>query len=194
MPDLIRFIIFGLTAFVIGHTATEKIKNERVASECEDKQKNKYQLRLFKSKELEELPDSVIISHKDIKNPFYISKSDSNDNFVWVRNIGGSPYELPNQLFKGPEDDIYLIGSIGAQFAFNQNYGTGIDQSFTKTAFIVQFDTSGKENWASFIYGLDVYRYYRLEYHNGQVIIEGYFDGFFSKRNVIPNADIYWRR
>lgn len=194
MPDLIKILIFGLSSFIIGHTATEKIKNEQVASISIDSLKNIYRLRLFKEKELEQLNDSLIIENNDFNNPFFISKSDSNENLKWVRNIGGSPFELPSKIINDEENNLYLIGTVGNQFAYNRSNGNGIDQSLNYTAYIVKFNEDGKEEWSSFVYGLDVYRYFHTSFYSNTVIIEGYFNGFYTKRSILPGTNVYWRR
>ncbi len=193
MSDLIKIIVFGLVSFVIGHTATEKLSNEQVASIAIDTADNIYRLQLMKDKELEKLPDSIKITTESFRNPFFISKSDSNDVLQWVRNVGGSPFELPNKIYAGPDNSLYLIGTIGNQFAFNQTNGNGIDQTMSYTAFIVKFNDNGKEEWANFIAGLDVYRYFDFDYINGQPTIQGFFNGFYRQQTIWPNSNIYWR-
>lgn len=187
-------MVFGLVSFIIGHTATEKLSKEQVASLSVDSLNNIYRLQLLKDKELDKLPDSLKFHSDNFRNPFFITKSDSNDVLQWVRNVGGSPFELPNKLFTSPDNDLYLIGTVGNQFAFNQSGGNGIDETMNYTAFMVKFDQHGREEWAAFIGGLDVYRYYSLSFNNNQPVIEGFFNGFLRKQAVWPNANIYWRQ
>ncbi len=186
-------MVFGLVSFIIGHTATEKLANEQVASIAIDTADNIYRLQLIKDKELEKLPDSLILSSQDFRNPFFISKSDSNNVLQWIRNVGGSPFELPNKIFASPDNSLFLIGTVGRQFAFNQSNATGIDNTMSYTAFIVKYNENGKEEWANFIFGLDVYRYFNISYINGQPTIEGFFNGFYRKMTIWPNSNIYWR-
>lgn len=193
MNDLIKIMVFGLVSFIIGHTATEKLSNEQVASYTIDSLKNIYRLQLYKENDLEKLDDSLIVNVDGFRNPFFISKSDSNDNLIWIRNVGGSPFELPNRIFTGPGNTFYLIGTVGNQFAFNQNNGNGFDQTMSYTAFLVKFDSNGKELWANFVPGLDVYRYYKFFHINEQPVIEGFYDGFLYRRTIWSNSNIYWR-
>lgn len=193
MSDLIKIMIFGLVSFIIGHTAHEKLRNEQVASIAIDSVNNIYRLQLIKEKELENLPDSLKLITDGFRNAFFITKSDSNDVLQWVRNVGGSPFELPNKIYTGPKDALYLIGTVGNQFAFNNTGSIGVDQTSASSAFIVKFNSKGKEEWATFIDGLDVYRYFQFDIINGQPTIQGFFNGFFMKQTIWPNSDIYWR-
>ncbi len=194
MPDFIKIMVFAFVSFVVGHTANEKLSNEQIASVSLDSLRNIYRLQLVKEKELNKLPDSVISFDNKIRNPFYISKSDSNDNLIWIINVGGSPFELPNKILNDPENNLYLMGSVGNQFAFNQSNGTGIDQTTKHTSFIVKYNDKGMEEWACFIPGLDLYRYFEINFKNGQIVIAGFFNGFFIQKAIWPNQYIYWRQ
>ena len=186
-------MIFGFVCFVIGHTASEKLSKEQVASISIDSLQNIYRLQLIKDNELKKLPDSIKTTTDGFRNPFFISKSDSNNQLLWIMNVGGSPFELPNKLFNDPENNLYLLGTVGNQFAFNQSGGNGVDQTMSNTAFMVKYNSDGKQEWACFIFGLDLYRYYNLSFLNGQAVIEGYYEGFLMRRAIYPYNSIYWR-
>jgi hypothetical protein len=175
MPDAIRLLIFGLVSFIIGHTFSNKLKDESVASSAFFSDSTIVSLMVIRDRDLDKFPDSVVFRDTRSSAPYYLGKSKKGGGIDWIKSIGGSPFELPDRIIIDGYDNIYLIGVVRNQ------------------AYLVKFSKEGEQIWASFIPGLDIYRYYDVWIEGGRPVVEGYFNGQYYKTAVWNNKYIYWR-
>ena len=175
MPDAIRLLIFGLVSFIIGHTFSNKLKDDAVTSSAFFSDSTLVSLMVLREKELSNFPDSIVFRDTRSSAPYYLGKSKKEGGIAWIRTIGGSPFELPDRIITDEFDNIYLIGVV------------------RKQAYIVKFNNEGKQIWASFIPGLDIYRYYDFWVEGGRPVVEGFFNGSFYRTAIWNNKYIYWR-
>jgi Secretion system C-terminal sorting domain/Beta-propeller repeat len=84
----------------------------------------------------------------------FISKLDSNGNFVWAKNIGAQFSETGVAITHDSNDNIYVSGKFTGTVDFDPNGGTaeltGISSS---SGFILKLNSSGNFIWAKSISG-----------------------------------------
>ncbi len=176
MSDTIRILLFGLVSFIVGHTFSNKISEQSVHSSALFSDSTIVSLMVLREKELRKFPDSIIIRDIGASSPYYFGKSGKEGGMQWIRTIGGSPFELPDRIMTDEFDNIYMVGIIN------------------NLAFMVKFNQEGEQLWATWLPGLDIYRYYEMWVEKGgRPVIEGFFNGQFYKTAIWNNKDIYWR-
>ncbi len=175
MPDVVRILIFGLISFVVGHTFSNRIKDESVTDSVFLSDSSIVSLMILREKELTRFPDSLITRDTRSSGPYYLGKSRKEGGIEWIKTIGGSPFELPDRIIRDQFDNLYMTGVVNSQ------------------AFVVKFNQEGEQVWAAYIPGLDIYRYYEVWIEGGRPVVEGFFNGRFYKTAVWNNKYIYWR-
>ena len=87
----------------------------------------------------------------------YISKLDSNGNFVWAKRIGAQFFEAGVAITNDSNDNIYISGKFAGTVDFDPNGGTaeltGVSSS---SGFILKLNSSGNFIWAKSIAGAGV--------------------------------------
>ena len=175
MPDAVRFLIFGLVSFIVGHTFSNKLKDESVTSSIFLSDSSIVSLMVLRERDLSKFPDSIVTRDLRSSGPYYLGKGKKEEGVEWIKTIGGSPFELPDKIFADNENNIYLVGVLNAQ------------------SFMVKFSPEGEQQWATFLPGLDIYRYYEVWFEGGRPVIEGFFGGRLYRTAVWHNKNIYWR-
>lgn len=84
----------------------------------------------------------------------FISKLDSNGNFVWAKRIGAQFFETGVAITNDSNDNIYISGKFAGTVDFDPNGGTaeltGVSAS---SGFILKLNSSGNFIWAKSISG-----------------------------------------
>lgn len=87
----------------------------------------------------------------------FISKLDSNGNFVWAKRIGAQFFETGVAITNDSNDNIYISGKFAGTVDFDPNGGiaelTGVSSS---SGFILKLNSSGNFIWAKSVAGAGV--------------------------------------
>jgi hypothetical protein len=84
----------------------------------------------------------------------FISKLDSNGNFLWVKSMGGTGSDQGNSLITGASENIYTVGYFAGTVDFNPGAGTtNLMANGSYDIFIQKLDTNGNFLWAKNIGG-----------------------------------------
>lgn len=79
----------------------------------------------------------------------FISKLDSLGNYVWVKTIGGTSYDVGNSIALDAEDNIYTTGWFYNTVDFDPDAGAfNLTASIYNNAFISKLDAAGNFIWA----------------------------------------------
>lgn len=106
----------------------------------------------------------------------FVAKYDSDGNFVWANDIGGTQYDFCNNLDIDENGNIYVIGYMGGTSNFNPNGSFNIAGQGSNDIFFAKYDNDGNFILAEVIgsgspeYGLDI-----KANSSGQIYITGYF-------------------
>jgi biopolymer transport protein ExbD len=80
---------------------------------------------------------------------FFISKLDSNGNFVWAKNIGSTSNDAAFGLKLDASGNIYLTGYFGGTVDFDPNEGVAnLTHNGGGDTFVCKLDTNGNYVWA----------------------------------------------
>ncbi|UOK43681.1 MULTISPECIES: T9SS type A sorting domain-containing protein [Flavobacterium] len=112
----------------------------------------------------------------------FISKFDSNGNFVWVKNMGGagSSHVRIQSLFLDTNNNIYLGGVFDSQADFNPGPGVNVLNAIQGLdGFFARYDSNGNYVWAKSIAGNGGNDYINSVAvdSGGNVFITGDFEG-----------------
>lgn len=118
-------------------------------------------------------------------NDIFVSKWDSNGNFVWARQMGGSSGEGGNSIALDDLGNIYTTGTFSGSADFNPGIDTAYltvsgGSAFTGNIFVSKLNASGAFVWAKKMGGIDAAA--------GQSIIIG-FDGIYIAGQFRGTAD-----
>lgn len=83
-----------------------------------------------------------------INGTIYLFKLDMTGNLIWLKTIGGSAIEKPNEI-KVSENEIFMSGLFRSVFQYSQNFNFANkayqSNSESVDAFLIKMDTSGKD-------------------------------------------------
>ena len=99
-------------------------------------------------------PGTYTLASNGAKDVF-ISKLDSDGNFLWAKTFGGIEDDEPVALKIDEHDNIYTTGSFRDNVQVNtQTVTTNLISSGIKDMFICRFDSTGNIRWAKSIGGV----------------------------------------
>ncbi|PWB76534.1 MAG: hypothetical protein C3F07_03580, partial [Anaerolineales bacterium] len=79
----------------------------------------------------------------------FISKLDSDGNFIWAKRVGGTGYDSGKGIVLDPNGNIYMTGSFNGTVDFNPNAGTfNLSSAGSYDIFALKLDGSGNFVWA----------------------------------------------
>ncbi|ESU22081.1 hypothetical protein FEDK69T_20560 [Flavobacterium enshiense DK69] len=99
---------------------------------------------------------AVVTVSPDGLSDIFISKFDSNGNFVWVKTMGGSgnSYAKIQSLFLDANNNIYIGGVFDTQADFNPGPGVNVlIAAEGLDGFFARYDSNGNYVWAKSIAG-----------------------------------------
>jgi hypothetical protein len=80
----------------------------------------------------------------------FISKLDSNGNFVWAKRIGGASDDYGNRIFLDSSGNVYTTGLFGGIVDFDPGSGTNnLASNGSNDIFILKLDRNGNFVWAA---------------------------------------------
>lgn len=87
----------------------------------------------------------------------FISKLNSNGEFVWAKQLGGNPdYEFPHDIAVDSAGNVYTTGFFGGEADFDPNSGTfNLQSRGSRDAFISKLNSDGSFAWAKQLGGSD---------------------------------------
>ncbi len=93
-------------------------------------------------------PDTSIFELTSNARDIFILKIDTNGEFIWGKQIGGSGYDLGQSLSLDHIGNVYVAGSFSGSVDFNP--GAGIDNIHDShgSSFVLKLDNSGNYQWA----------------------------------------------
>ena len=128
----------------------------------------------------------------------FITKLNSEGNFMWVRSIGGVNEDTANDIFIDANNDIYVTGVFYGTVDFDP--GTG---SFELSAegdydgFLLKMNSDGEFLWAIKIGGENLDNSYSVAIDSSfNVFVSGYFQGTvdfdpgIGVQNIVANGEI----
>lgn len=126
-------------------------------------------------------PANVTVSPNGLSDVF-ISKFDSNGNFVWVKTMGGSgnSHEKIQSLFLDANNNIYIGGVFDTQADFNPGPGVNVLNAVEGLdGFFARYDSNGNYVWAKSISGTGGNEFINsiAVDSGGNVLIAGNFEG-----------------
>ncbi len=71
-------------------------------------------------------------------NDIFVSKLDTNGNYVWAKRLGGSNYDYGQGIALDASGNIYLTGSFAGMTDFNPNGGTNLYSNGGDDVFLVK--------------------------------------------------------
>lgn len=84
----------------------------------------------------------------------FIAKYDSNGNYLWAKNMGGTDYDYGNSIILDGFNNIYLAGSFWQTADFDPSVSTANLSTIGGTdAFLAKYDENGNYLWAKSIGG-----------------------------------------
>lgn len=109
----------------------------------------------------------------------FVSKLDSNGNFVWARQLGGSLYDNGTAITIDRAGNIYITGTFGLVADFDPGPGVFNLNSFgNNDIFISKLDSSGNFIWARQLGGIATEGSSSITTdNNGNVYTTGFFQG-----------------
>ncbi|APY10789.1 hypothetical protein BWZ22_05840 [Seonamhaeicola sp. S2-3] len=116
------------------------------------------------------------VGDKDI----YIKKTDSNGNFIWVKSIGGTGYDIATSLTSDTTGNLYITGGFSGTVDFNPNVGTYNLTSYNNNwdFFVLKLDSNGNFIWANSNGGTSTDLSYSIDLDSSNnVYIAGFFYG-----------------
>lgn len=134
-------------------------------------------------------------------NDVFILKLDASGNFVWVKQLGGSLYEVPRFIFMDGLNNIYTTGNFIGTSDFDPGPGIfNLTSSGVQSFFISKLDALGNFVWAkqtggtsatevSSIFVDGAYNIYATGYFNGTVDFDPGI-GIFNL-SVLGNNDMF---
>ncbi|WP_186440334.1 beta strand repeat-containing protein, partial [Planktothrix tepida] len=156
-------------------------------------------------------PDVALVNNltSNGADDIFVSKLDSNGNYVWAKNLGGLNSDTGFGISLDSTGNVYTTGSIQGTADFDPGAGTanlptnGLDDTF-----ISKLDNNGNYIWAQSFGGVgqdvatgitldESYNIYTTGYFSGTVDFDpnagtanltsaGADDGFISKLGIIP--------
>jgi Beta-propeller repeat len=86
----------------------------------------------------------------------FISKLDSNGNFIWAKRMGGTDYDHGYGIAVDSSENVYTAGYFGSVSDFNPGTGTfNISADGSEDIFISKLDNNGNFVWAKGIGGTE---------------------------------------
>lgn len=110
----------------------------------------------------------------------FISKLDSNGNYVWAKGIGGGTVDSGNSIAVDASGNVYTTGYFGGTADFDPGTGThNLTSAGIKDIFVSKLDASGNYVWAKSIGTISaaVGNSIALD-ASGNVYTTGYFEGY----------------
>jgi hypothetical protein len=89
-------------------------------------------------------------SYPQYNEDIFISKLDSNGNFVWAKSFGDASWDCGNSIKIDNEGNVYTTGLFAAQVDFDPGTGTFylMSNSYSYDIFISKLDAGGNFIWA----------------------------------------------
>ena len=120
----------------------------------------------------------------------YISKLDTNGNFVWAKNIGAQFFETGVAITTDNNNNVYVTGKFAGTLSVNTSTGTttlsGVSSS---SGFILKLDSNGIIAWAKSISGAGTEVVYAISVDDsGNVFATG---NFTSATDLDPGTSVY---
>ncbi len=80
----------------------------------------------------------------------FISKLDTNGNFVWAEHIGGANDDWGQNVSLGPDNSVYVAGEFSGTVNFNTKGTANLTSASTtgEDNFVLRLDSSGNYLWA----------------------------------------------
>ncbi len=110
----------------------------------------------------------------------YVSKLDTNGNFVWAKSIGGTSNDAAYALKLDANSNIYIAGYFSsATIDFDPNAGAvNLTSNGNGDAFVCKFDTNGNYVWANSMGGGSIDQANAISLDaNGNIYVTGNFAG-----------------
>jgi uncharacterized repeat protein (TIGR01451 family) len=111
----------------------------------------------------------------------YISKSDTNGNYVWLKQLGGASGDFPLSIAVDNAGNVYSCGFFTDTTDFDPGlgvYNLGSTNYYTSNAYISKLDASGNFVWAKKIGDGENYAFsIAVEPSSGIVYLTGKFSG-----------------
>lgn len=109
----------------------------------------------------------------------FVSKLDSNGNFVWAKNIGNSGVDNACNVYIDNSYNVILTGDFTGTVDFDPGIGNyNLTSSGNSDAFVLKLDSSGEISWTKSFGGSGDDRGYSIAMDNSyNIYITGYFNG-----------------
>jgi peptidoglycan hydrolase-like protein with peptidoglycan-binding domain len=83
------------------------------------------------------------------ENDIFISKSDSDGNYVWTKKIGGSSYDSAKSIMTDSFDNLYIVGAFDGTVDFDPGAGeANLTSGVNSDIFILKLSSDGNYVWA----------------------------------------------
>ena len=109
----------------------------------------------------------------------FIQKLDTDGDFVWAKSMGGSSYDLGNDITVDASSNVYTAGYFGGTVDFDPGVGTlPLTSNGGNDCYVQKLDSDGDLAWAVSFGGTgdDIIRGIDVD-GSGNVLIAGYYEG-----------------
>ena len=121
----------------------------------------------------------VSILSSNGQNDVFVLKLDTNGQFVWARKVGGSNYDLANDLAIDSMENLFVTGRFKGVVDFDPDTSFyNLSTNGSNHAYTFKLDSAGFFKWAINTGGVYNSNGYSIDTDNkGHVYIHGYFSG-----------------
>ncbi|MBL4658230.1 MAG: T9SS type A sorting domain-containing protein [Flavobacteriales bacterium] len=137
-------------------------------------------------------PDSTIVNATGTISDGYVAKYDVTGNFEWVNWIDALSQIYLYDIAIDLNGSVLIAGSFVNQVDMAPNQGTALLNSNYYTGVFAKYSSEGDYKWAKQIGSVsnDIAEIYGLAINSsGNIVVSGYFDGFFGPTDFDPSAD-----
>lgn len=158
--------------------------DERVTDITTDNQGNIYITGYYENSIIFDSDSLLSIGENDI----FVAKLDSEGNWIWATQAGGTDYDKAYGITNDNEGNIYITGMFGDMSTFGTSTLTSYGQS---DIFVAKLDHDGNWLWAAQAGGTQSEIAYDIDSDNfSNCYITGYFNGTteFGDHTLISNS------
>ncbi len=160
-------------------------------SMCLDEEENVYTIGSFKGEGDFDPGDGTVLFTVFGGNDIFVSKLNSNGNYVWAKHMGGTSDEFGQSIVYDYEGHLYITGNFMGAVDFAPDDGGMILTSFGgRDEFTGKMDTEGNLLWVNQIGGEGDQSSYAMALdNNNNVYVTGYFT---ETADFDPGEGTYW--